>query len=96
MAEELRRGTGGDILFRAGVRKMAANAYILVNVEPARTMHVVEQLRAIPGTVVREVLGPYDVVVELEVDTQEDITTVLRNKIRAIKGITNTVTCIWF
>jgi len=75
---------------------MAANAYILVNVEPASTQAVVRQLRSIPGTVVREVLGPYDAVVELEADTQEDITSILRNKIRAIKGITNTVTCIWF
>ena len=75
---------------------MAANAYILVNVEPARTQAVVQQLRGIPGTVVREVLGPYDAVVELEADTQEDITSILRNKIRAIKGISNTVTCIWF
>ncbi len=53
---------------------MAATAYILVNTEPARTQEVVEQLRAIPGAFVREVLGPYDVVVELEADTQEDIT----------------------
>jgi DNA-binding Lrp family transcriptional regulator len=75
---------------------MAANAYILVNVEPAKTQVVVQQLRKIPGTVVREVLGPYDMVVELEADTQEDITSVLRNRIRAINGVTNTVTCIWF
>ena len=75
---------------------MASNAYILVNVEPARTQAVVQQLRSIPGTVVREVLGPYDVVVELEADTQEDITSILRNRIRAVKGISNTVTCIWF
>ncbi len=75
---------------------MAATAYILVNTEPARTQAVVEQLRAIPGAFVREVLGPYDVVVELEADTQEDITAALRNQIRPINGITDTVTCLWF
>ena len=75
---------------------MAATAYILVNIEPARTQAVVKQLRTIPGTFVREVLGPYDVVVELEADTQEDITAVLRNQIRPINGITDTVTCLWF
>jgi DNA-binding Lrp family transcriptional regulator len=75
---------------------MTANAYILVNIDPSRTQAVVQQLRSIPGTVVREVLGPYDAVVELEAGTQEDITSILRNRIRAIKGITNTVTCIWF
>ena len=75
---------------------MAANAYVLINVEPARTQEVVERLRAIPGAIAREVLGPYDVVVELEADTQEDITAILRHKIRPIRGITNTVTCVWF
>ena len=39
--------------------------------------------------------GPHDVVVDLEADTQENITAILRHKIRPIKGITNTVTCIW-
>ena len=75
---------------------MVANAYILLNVEPASTQSVVAQLRAVPGAIVHEVLGPYDVIVELEADTQEDITAILRHKIRPLYGITNTVTCIWF
>ncbi len=75
---------------------MAATAYILINLEPARTQAVVEQLRAIPGAFVREVLGPYDVVIELEADTREDITAALRHQIRPINGITDTVTCLWF
>ena len=75
---------------------MAANAYILVSVDPKSTQDVVKKLQAIHGAVVHEVLGPYDFVVDLEADTQEDITTVLRHKIRPIKGVTNTVTCICF
>lgn len=75
---------------------MAANAYILINVEPARTRQVVDQLRTVPGAIVHEVLGPYDVIVELEADTQEDITGILRQRIRPIDGVTNTVTCVWF
>ena len=73
---------------------MAVNAYILINVMPASTRAVLEQLQNIPGSVVHEVLGPYDMVVDLEADTQEDITAILRNKIRPIHGITNTVTCV--
>ena len=75
---------------------MVANAYILLNVEPASTQSVVAQLRAVRGAIVHEVLGPYDVIVELEADTQEDITGILRQRIRPIRGITNTVTCVWF
>ena len=73
---------------------MAIYAYILINVEPAKTRPVIERLRAIQGAVVHEVLGPYDVMVDLEADTPEDITATLRNKIRSIQGITNTVTCM--
>ncbi|MBT98075.1 MAG: AsnC family transcriptional regulator [Dehalococcoidia bacterium] len=75
---------------------MAANAFILVNADPTSTEEVVKKLAAIPGAVVHEVLGPYDFVVDLEADTQEDITAILRNKIRPINGVTNTVTCICF
>jgi DNA-binding Lrp family transcriptional regulator len=67
---------------------MAVNAYILINVEPERIPEVVERLRAIPGGIVREVIGPYDVVVELEEDTEEDLTRILRHDISPISGIT--------
>ena len=75
---------------------MAAKAYILVSVDPTSTQDVIKKLQAITGAVVHEVLGPYDFVVDLEADTQEDITAVLRHKIRPMKGVTNTVTCICF
>ena len=75
---------------------MAANAFILVNVEPASTGSVVERLKSISGAVVHEVMGPYDFVVDIEADTQEDITSILRNQIRPLLGVTNTVTCICF
>ncbi len=75
---------------------MASNAYILVNVEPTKTTAVVQRFKEIQGAIVQEVLGPYDIVVELEADTQEDITALLRNRIRPVDGVTNTVTCMWF
>ncbi len=74
---------------------MAANAYILINVEPAKTQAVFDRPRAIPGAIPREVLGSYNIVVELEADTQEDITSVLRHNIRP-GGNVDTVTCLWF
>ncbi len=73
---------------------MSANAYILVTIDPQRTQDVVKRLRAIPRAMVHEVLGPYDAVIELEADTQENLTTAIR-KIRPIPGITGTVTCLW-
>ncbi len=75
---------------------MAANAYVLLNVDPVRTSQVIERLRAIPGAIVREVLGPYDVIVELEKDTTVDITYIVRTKIRTIPGVVSSTTCMWF
>lgn len=75
---------------------MAAHAFILVNADPTSTEKVIQNLKSISGAVVHEVLGPYDFVVDLEADTQEDITAIMRNKIRPIAGVTNTVTCICF
>ena len=74
---------------------MAANAYVLVNVDSDRTEAVVGRLRSIPGASVHEVLGPYDVVVELTGDTTGDIAGVVRSQIRSIPGVTSTVTCYW-
>jgi hypothetical protein len=75
---------------------MAANAYILINTEPPKTREVVERLNVLRGIIVREVLGPYDIVVELEADTHEDLVGVLRQQILPINGIVDTITCLWF
>ena len=74
---------------------MPANAYILITIDPTKTEQVVKQLKAVQGSIVREVTGPYDVVVELERDTSVDLTSVVRSKIRSVSGVTSTLTCLW-
>ena len=74
---------------------MAANAYVMLQVEPAKTQSVLQRLKTLKGAIVHEVLGPYDIIVELEAATQEDLAAVLRTQIRAISGVTATVTCTW-
>jgi len=74
---------------------MAVKAYILITVETALTKEVLARLRELEEAVeVHEVLGPYDIVVELESDRFEDVTSTLREKIRPIEGVKNTVTCV--
>ena len=73
---------------------MAANAYVLLNVEPQKTGEVLKRLQAIPRGIVQEVLGPYDMVVELAEDTSVYIPSTIR-KIRSIPGVANTITCMW-
>lgn len=72
-----------------------AYAYILINVEPTETQAVFERLEQIPNSKARQVMGPYDIIVELQADASEYIGQVLRDKIRPIKGVSNTVTCVW-
>ena len=71
------------------------HAYVLINVDPQQTVAVIERLRAVAGARVHEVLGPYDLVVELQTEAPEYITSTLREKIRPIPGVESTVTCTW-
>ena len=75
---------------------MPARAYALITLETPLTQQAIEQLKAVKCAVaVHEVIGPYDVVVELEADTYEELTSALRQQIRPIQGIRTTVTCPW-
>ena len=73
----------------------AAYATVLINTEPTETQAVFDRLEQIPNTKARQVMGPYDIIVEIQADASEYIGKVLREKIRPIKGVTNTVTCVW-
>lgn len=70
-----------------------AKAFIMVNAEPTETNRIGERLRAIRGAVVYEVFGPFDFIVDLEADTPEDLAATLRNSIRAVRGVSTTLTC---
>ena len=72
---------------------MTARAFILVSIEPARTQEVADQIRSIPGARVYDVLGPFDVIVDVETETSEELAAVLRSRIRAVSGVTGTLTC---
>lgn len=70
-------------------------AFILINTETNLTKQTVDRIQCLDGVLkVHEVLGPYDLVVELEATLLEEITEILRSKIRPISGVRNTVTCV--
>ena len=72
-----------------------AKAYVLINVDTAYTAQVVQRISGLSGVgEVHEVLGPFDVVAEVETTGMEDIVMVLRQEIRVIPGVRNTMTCI--
>ena len=74
---------------------MTVKAFVLVVVDTARTLDIVQALADVPEVkAVNELMGPYDVVVELETPEFDDVTAVLRERIRPIEGVRNTLTCI--
>jgi DNA-binding Lrp family transcriptional regulator len=74
---------------------MTVKAYILITTETVLTPDVVEAKGRLPHVrEVNEVIGPYDAIAEVEADEFEEITDILRQEVRSIPGIRNTLTCV--
>jgi len=69
--------------------------FVLIAVRPGVTPQVLEQLRSISGVKrVCEVMGPYDIIVEIEVASIGDVSLVLGADIRTIAGIQSTTSLV--
>ena len=74
---------------------MTIKAYVLVVTDPGKTKGVVDIVRGIPGVVeAREVMGPYDIVIQIEVDNLTEIPPILGEKIRQVPGIQSTTSLV--
>ncbi len=72
-------------------------AYVLIVTDSAAMRRVASALREVEGiTQVHEVMGPYDVVAELEAESVTEIPSVLADTIRTIEGIQSTTTLVAF
>ncbi len=70
-------------------------AYILIVADPAMTRQVADEIRRIPQVVeCHQVMGPYDIVAELEVENLTDIPPILGERIRKIQGIHSTTSLV--
>lgn len=76
---------------------MAVKAFVLIVVDPARTLDVYQRLSGVDGiSEVYQVMGPYDIVAVVEVPTLTDVPAVISKHIRAVEGIESTTTCVSF
>ncbi len=76
---------------------MAIKAYVLIVTDPGKTKQVYGEIQKIQGIAeLHEVMGPYDIVVELEVDSLQAIPPILGDKIRPIAGIQSTTSLVTF
>ena len=76
---------------------MAVKAYVLIVTDPGATKGVYDALSKIEGLVeLHEVMGPYDIVAEIDVPQLVDVPPILSTKIRAIPGIQSTTSLVSF
>lgn len=72
-------------------------AFVLIVVDPSKTVEVYSRLRAVDGIAeVYQVMGPYDIVAVVEVPSLTDVPSVISKHIRAVDGIESTTTCVTF
>jgi DNA-binding Lrp family transcriptional regulator len=76
---------------------MKIKAYVLIVTDPGHTKAVLNAIRAVPGVVEsHEVMGPYDIIAELEVDSLTDLPPIISDGIRGIGGIESTTSLVTF
>ncbi|MEE8337200.1 MAG: Lrp/AsnC ligand binding domain-containing protein [Dehalococcoidia bacterium] len=71
--------------------------YVLIVTQPGTTRRVAEQLAEISVIAeIHEVMGPYDIVVEIEAESLTDVPPILSDSIRTIDGIQSTTSLVAF
>jgi DNA-binding Lrp family transcriptional regulator len=76
---------------------MSVKAFVLIVVDPARTIDVFQKLSAVEGiSEVYQVMGPYDIVAVVDVPSLSEVPAVISRHIRAVEGIESTTTCVTF
>ncbi len=76
---------------------MAVKAYVLIVTDPGATKNVYEALKRVQGVVeLHEVMGPYDIVLEIDVPQLVDVPPILSTQIRTIPGIQSTTSLVSF
>lgn len=70
-------------------------AYNLVSVAPGKASEISNTIGKMDGIKsVEAVAGPYDLIIRIEVDSLEKLTTAVFGEIRSIRGVTSTTTLI--
>jgi len=73
---------------------VSVQAYILIQTEVGKAAQVAKEVAVIQGvTAAEDVTGPYDVIVQAESDSVDDLGKLVVAKIQAVEGITRTLTC---
>ncbi len=81
----------------SGRESGVVKAYVLIVTEPGETRRLVETIRKLSLVrEVHEVMGPYDIVAEIEADSLQEIPGILQEEIRSLPGIQSTTSLVAF
>ncbi len=73
---------------------MAVRAYVLIQTEVGRSAHVSTQIALLEGVLsTADVTGPYDVIVQAEAETIDDLGKMVLSRMQLTDGVTRTLTC---
>jgi len=73
---------------------MAVRAFVLIQTEVGKAANVANEARALDGvTSADDVTGPYDVIVQTEADSMDELGKMVVSRMQLIDGITRTLTC---
>ena len=72
-----------------------ASGVVLTKLVPGKEKQIITNLRAIKGiTHISAVLGRWDLVIDVEAESVQELTMLVVHKIRAVSGISTTETLI--
>jgi DNA-binding Lrp family transcriptional regulator len=73
---------------------VSVRAYVLIQTEVGKAASVATKVSEIQGVVLAEdVTGPYDVIVQAEAESVDDLGKMVVSRVQLIEGITRTLTC---
>ncbi len=72
-------------------------AYVLIVANPGATKDVYAEMEKVGGVIAcYQVMGPYDIVAEIEVENLSDVPHILSESIRTIEGVESTTSLVTF
>lgn len=73
---------------------VSVRAYVLIQTEVGKAASVATKVAEIPGVLLADdVTGPYDVIVQAEADSVDELGKMVVSRVQLIEGITRTLTC---
>ena len=73
---------------------MAVEAYILVQAQTGKAPSIKKEIQLIPGVIrVDRVMGPFDLVVLVQAENNQEIGEKILKEVQQINGVKRTLTC---